>query len=338
MKPKDRDFVETVEGHLFCVVGYLHSPDGYTAYLKYVTAPLGKWGRGTTRYSRALPFYHVAQVENTYEYLRRNLPQYLYDCPVRGFTVSWVPRASVKKYFWAQRGLREIRSRGARDSLEERLLGLADLLSEVAGVKELGVTGSLLTGIHNPDFSDMDLTVYGRKTSERLRDAVVRLKEEDGRIQPPSPEEVEAWCRERTGKFPLTVNELRRVAESRWSYGYYEGTYFSVHPTRTDKEITEGYGDNTYRRLGEVRGTATVVDAGESIYLPATYIVEDAEIDGRGAEVTRLVSYEGLYGGVFKEGDRVEFRGVLEEVRGRAPLNQVVVGGAGSPSGYIKWV
>lgn len=338
MKPKDRDFVETVEGHLFCVVGYLHSPDGYTAYLKYVTAPLGKWGRGTTRYSRALPFYHVAQVENTYEYLRRNLPQYLYDCPVRGFTVSWVPRASVKKYFWAQRGLREIRSRGARDSLEERLLGLADLLSEVAGVKELGVTGSLLTGIHNPDFSDMDLTVYGRKTSERLRDAVVRLKEEDGRIQPPSPEEVEAWCRERTGKFPLTVNELRRVAESRWSYGYYEGTYFSVHPTRTDKEITEGYGDNTYRRLGEVRGTATVVDAGESIYLPATYIVEDAEIDGRGAEVTKLVSYEGLYGGVFKEGDRVEFRGVLEEVRGRAPLNQVVVGGAGSPSGYIKWV
>ncbi|HUV33419.1 MAG TPA: nucleotidyltransferase domain-containing protein [Candidatus Desulfaltia sp.] len=338
MKPKDRDFVETVEGHLFCVVGYLHPPDGYTAYLKYVTAPLGKWGRGTTRYSRALPFYHVAQVENTYEYLRRNLPQYLIDCPVRGFTVSWVPRASVKKYFWAQRGLREIRSRGARDSLEERLLGLADLLSEVAGVKELGVTGSLLTGIHNPDFSDMDLTVYGRKTSERLRDAVVRLKEEDGRIQPPSPEEVEAWCRERTGKFPLTINELRRVAESRWSYGYYEGTYFSVHPTRTDKEITEGYGDNTYRRLGEVRGTATVVDAGESIYLPATYIVEDAEIDGRGAEVTRLVSYEGLYGGVFKEGDRVEFRGVLEEVRGRAPLNQVVVGGAGSPSGYIKWV
>jgi len=338
LKPKDRDFVETVEGHLFCVVGYLHPPDGYTAYLKYVTAPLGKWGRGTTRYSRALPFYHVAQVENTYEYLRRNLPQYLIDCPVRGFTVSWVPRASVKKYFWAQRGLREIRSRGARDSLEERLLGLADLLSEVAGVKELGVTGSLLTGIHNPDFSDMDLTVYGRKTSERLRDAVVRLKEEDGRIQPPSPEEVEAWCRERTGKFPLTINELRRVAESRWSYGYYEGTYFSVHPTKTDKEITEGYGDNTYRRLGEVRGTATVVDAGESIYLPATYIVEDAEIDGRGAEVTRLVSYEGLYGGVFKEGDRVEFRGVLEEVRGRAPLNQVVVGGAGSPSGYIKWV
>jgi len=337
LKPKDRDFVETAEGHLFCVVGYLHPPGGYTAYLKYVTAPLGKWGRGTTRYSRALPFYHVAQVENTYEYLRRNYPGYLYECPVRGFTVSWVPKTSIKKYYWAQRGLREIRRRGPRDPLEKKLLSLADLLSEEAGVKELGVTGSLLTGIHNPDFSDIDLTVYGRGPSNRLRDAVVRLREEGNPVRPPSMEEDERWCQERADKFPLTVDQLQRVAETRWNYGYYEGTYFSIHPTRSDKEITEGYGDNTYSRRGEVRGAATVADSGESIYLPAVYAVEDAEIEGKSAQVTRLVSYEGLYGGVFQEGDRVEFGGVLEEVRGKAPVDQVVVGGAGSPAGYIKW-
>jgi predicted nucleotidyltransferase len=336
LKPKDRDFVETVEGHLFCVVGYLHPPDGYTAYLKYVTAPVGKWGRGATRYSRVLPFYHVSQVENTYEYLRRNYPKYLLDCQVRGFTVSWVPRTSVKKYYWAQLGLKKIRSTGPRDPLEEKLLGLADLLSSVAGV-ELGVTGSLLTGIHNPDFSDIDLTVYGGKPSKRLRDAVIRLREEEDLIQPPSREEVDAWCRERATKFPLTADELRKVAETRWNYGYYQGTYFSVHPTRSDREITESYGDNTYHRLEEVRGTATVVDAGESIYLPAVYAIEDSKLEGVCAEATRLVSYEGLYGGVFKEEDHVEFRGVLEEIRGKSPLNQVVVGGAGSPSGYIKW-
>jgi predicted nucleotidyltransferase len=73
------------------------------------------------------------------------------------------------------------------------------------------------------------------------------------------------------------------------------------------------------------------------MFLPAVYAVKDAELPGC-AEATRLVSYEGLYGGVFGEGERVRFRGVLEEVRGKAPCYQVVVGGAGSPGGYIKWV
>ena len=45
-KPKDRDFVETVESFLFCVVGYLHPPDKVTAYLKYVPDTEGKWRKG----------------------------------------------------------------------------------------------------------------------------------------------------------------------------------------------------------------------------------------------------------------------------------------------------
>jgi len=40
-RPKDRDFVETAEGFFFCLVGYLHPPDRYTAYLKYTPAESG---------------------------------------------------------------------------------------------------------------------------------------------------------------------------------------------------------------------------------------------------------------------------------------------------------
>jgi predicted nucleotidyltransferase len=89
--------------------------------------------------------------------------------------------------------------------------------------------------------------------------------------------------------------------------------------------------------VAEVSGSATVADASESVFLPAVYRVEDVKLLG-GGEVKRLVSYEGLYGGVFEEGERVEFRGALEMVEGRNPGRQVVIGGACSPSGYIKWV
>jgi len=333
VKPRDRDFIQTVDDHLFCVVGYLHPPDGYTAYLKYVPSPDGKWGKDGRRYSRTLPFYHVSQVENTYRYIKEKYPQYLYDCPVRNITISWVPKSHMKEYYHPREKLVEIMSRGANDSLERKLLDLSTVLEEKAGIKNrVGVTGSILTGTHNPSFSDIDLTVHGYDASRKLIEALRELKEEAVLVKPVTPEEKEGWVRNRAGRFPLSVDDLRHIAEKRWNYGYFEGTYFSVHPIRTDKEITENYGDDTYHRKKTLEGTATVSDNRDSIYLPAVYGVEDS------GEVSEVVSFEGLYGSLFEVGDRIRFKGVLEEIRGKDPRYRVLVGGASSPKGYIKWV
>ncbi|MBT3284317.1 hypothetical protein HN807_09040 [Candidatus Bathyarchaeota archaeon] len=333
MKPKDRDFIQTVDDHLFCVVGYLHPPDGYTAYLKYVPSLDGKWERDGQRYSRTLPFYHVGQVENTYRYLKENYSQYLFDCHVRNISISWVPKNHVKQYYSAREKLQEIKGRGAKDSLERKLLDLSTVLEEKTGIKNsLGVTGSILTGSHNPSFSDIDLTVHGYDASRKLIEVLGELIEEADLLKSVTPEEKEKWVRNRAEKFPLSIDDMRNIAEKRWNYGYFEDTYFSVHPIRTDEEITEHYGDNTYHRKKVVEGTATVSDNRDSIYLPAVYRVEGAD------EVSEVVSFEGLYGSLFEVGDRIQFKGILEEIKGRTPRNRVLVGGAGSPDSYIKWV
>lgn len=332
MKPKDRDFIQTADDHLFCVVGYLHPPDGYTAYLKYMPSPEGKWGKGRHRYSRTLPYYHVEQVENTYAYLRERFPQYLFDCPVRDITVSWVPKPNVKKYYNPRGKLSEINSRGAEDALEQKLL---DLIAILGDQNSLGVTGSILTGTHNPIFSDIDLTVYGYDSSIRLIETLKNLKEESGPVKQVSVGEKETWVRNRGEKFPLSIDDLKRIADRRWNYGYIDDTYFSVHPTKTDEEITETYGDNTYHRKKIVKGTATVSKTRESIYLPAVYGVEDVDIH---QNISEVVSFEGLYGSLFEVGERIEFRGVLEEIMGKNPRHRVLIGGASAPDCYIKWV
>lgn len=337
MKPKDRDMVETCDGLMFVVVGYLHPPGRVTAYLKYVPAEEGKWRRGDTRYTRTLRYYHVTQVENTYGYLRKSHPDYLYDCPVRNITVSCVPLSDVKRYYNPVERVDSLIRGGPSDSLEEKLLGLVEYLREHADVEgKIGVTGSILTRSHNPEFSDIDITVYGREESRRVREAVLGARKE-GVIRGRSEEELERWVAQRAEKFPLTGEELRRIASTRWNYGFYRDTYISVHPTRTDDEITESYGDFTYSQLGEVKGTAVVVDAAESIYLPAIYRVTDSELENRGTKVSEVVSYEGIYGGLFAEGDKVEFRGVLERYEGKEMGHRVVLGGAGSTGGYVKW-
>ncbi len=335
-KPKDRDFVETVEGLLFCVVGYLHSPDRVTAYLKYVPVAEGKWRRGEVSYARVIPYYHVSQVENTYGFLRERHPEYLYDCPVRNITVSSVPRDRIKTYYRPRERLESI-MKDPGDELESKLRDLVTILSGLAGLdtKDFGVTGSILTASHSPDFSDIDLTVYGQEASTALREALRETRRNHGVIQPFNASKREAWSRSREGRFPLGFGELMEFAERRWNYGVCMDTYFSVHPVRTDSEIAETYGDNRYTPLGGVRGSATVADASEAIYLPAVYRLEDVETDSDHM-VTEVVSYEGLYADMFYPGERIEFSGILERVEGKRSIHRVVVGGAGSEPSYIK--
>lgn len=338
-KPKDRDFIETVEGLLFCVVCYLHPPDRYTAYLKYIPDPDGRWSRGRTRYARAIGHYHVSEVEKTYALLRERYPQYLFNCPVRNITVSSVQHARVKTYYHPRRRLRSILSKGAGDQLEQRLVNLVALLSDLSGLREedFGVTGSLLTGSHNPEFSDIDLTIYGFKASQRLKVALIDAKKEGDVIKPYSLERMVEWSRSRSKRFPLSFEELMGIAERRWNYGVYQKGYFSVHPIRADGEITEGYGDRVYKRRGVVGGTAEITDSSESIYLPAIYRVNDVKMEAPiRVNFEEIISYEGLFCDIFEEGEQIEFEGTLEEVSADGEHYRVLIGGAGSNGGYLK--
>jgi predicted nucleotidyltransferase len=278
-------------------------------------------------------------VEGTYGYLEESHPGYIFDCPVRNITISSVPKASVKQYYRPRERLKSIFEDGPRDDLESKLVDLVTILSGLSGVgvDGIGVTGSILTGNHSPKFSDMDIAVYGAETSSRLKEVILGMRNEHNLIQPFNAAKKELWSRSRMDRFPLGLGELMEFAERRWNYGIYSDTYFSLHPVRTDGEIREEYGDNTYRQIGSVTGRATVSDSSESIFLPAIYAVDNIKTDGNeDAEITEIVSYEGLFCDMFDEGERVEFSGALERVTGRRNYYRVVVGGAGSQPSYIK--
>jgi len=340
-KPRDRDFIETVEGLLFCVIGYLHPPDRYTAYLKYIPAPYGKWSRGDTHYSRAVPFYHVSQVENTYDLLRSNYPQYLFRCPVMNITVSSVPRTNVKKYYRPKERLKEIFDEGPNDPLEEKLLNLVDLITTQTGLNrsDFGVTGSILTRNHDPSFSDIDLTIHGSRASNSVRSFVKKIRVMGGQIEPYDEDEMKRWCLARSNRFPLGMEEMNTLAKRRWDYCFYNGTYVSFHPIREDSEITESYGELIYHQLGIVKGTAAIRNSAESIFLPAIYELENVKLEmPKGLEVAQLVSYEGIFCDAFENGENIEFSGTLEKVSGTGSFYRAVVGGSGFGGAYIKLV
>jgi predicted nucleotidyltransferase len=101
--------------------------------------------------------------------------------------------------------------------------------------------------IHNPIFSDIDLTVYGLKESLKIKEIILDLKN-GGMIKELSPDHIERSIYEKSLHYPIGVDDLRRIYERMWQRGIFRDVNFSVHPERL--LVDERYGDRVYRNLG----------------------------------------------------------------------------------------
>jgi uncharacterized protein len=329
--PKDRDFVETTEGLFFCVVGYLHPPGRYTAYLKYTPAAGGKWARGEVAYRRELPYYHVRHVRRTLAWLEAEHPRYLWTDPATGLRFSHVPVDAVARYYVPERRLAEIVA-SPQDPLERETRDLARLLAGAAGLPldAFGISGSILLGLHNPVFSDIDLLVYGADSARRLRTVIDGLAGEG--LAPLPEERRRGWRAETSARFGLDADAVADLDARRWHYRMFRGRYVSLHPTRADHEIHERHGDRRYTPLGRAVAEARVIDASEAAFLPAVYRVADVRWrEGGPGPLEEIVAFEGLYVNAAESGERVLVTGHLEAER--AGGRRLVVGSGFLPDG-----
>ncbi len=334
-QPKDRGFVETEEGLIFCLVGYLHPPNGSTAYLKYTPAETGRWARGTKRFRRELEYYHVRNVAETLEFLSTHHPCYVGFDPVRTLSFSFVPRDAVTIYYRPEEGLQGIMAAPA-DPLEKDVEALVSLLVVAGGptLEAFGITGSILLQTHDPSFSDIDLVVYGRDATAKVRAAVTLLK--GGPIQAIAPDRLARWRGETAGRFGLAPEDVAHLEARRWNYFQFRIRYVSIHPIRREEEIQEAYGQSHYRAAGSPRSRQpwSMLPTASSCG-PATRWPDVVLRKGQRRQITELVSYEGLYCQAVDPGDRIVARGVVEQVdEGSCRL---VVGAAGlSDGGFLK--
>ena len=330
----DHDYVASKDGFIFCVLGYEHPKDAAVAYLKYIESSSGKWGFGERKFERRLRAYSVPAVLDTISFLREKNPRYVRLLEPWGIEMSVVPKDLISQHLRPQNRLAEMMETQRRDELEELVVQLVELLSKEAGVeaRRFGVTGSVLAGIHNPSFSDIDLTVHGKVAVERVAATLRELLSEEGLlVRRFSGSELRSWCADKAKIHPISERDAERLYERMWNRGVFRGRMFSVHPIRGEEEVGWRYGDRVYRAKGFAKVVLRVVDDLESAYLPGDYLVNVVEVlEGSPPEDLRtLTTFEGLYGGVFEEGDLIEVFGKVEEVtdlRKREVFYRLVVG------------
>ncbi len=342
---RDRDFLRTKEGLFFCVVGPVHPSDRVISYVKYVPAEMGKWGRGRERFKRILGSYTIPSLLETFNMLNKDYPHYLFYSEVFKITMSAVPLEYMAEHYRPEEKLARLLQAPHLDPLQRKLVEFASLLSDKGGIPLdfLGVTGSILLDIHRPEFSDMDLTVYGLDNSLAIKETLMEAySQRDSAVQRLKKDALKTWCEHKAQRYPLTFKEALRIYERKWNIGFFRGTPFSIHPVKLEHEVKERYGDRNYEPMGSVTVRAVVQENVDCLFLPAVYGVRDTEIvKGLKVEdVREVVSYEGLYDNLARPGEPILVKGKLERVTEAKTGQEYYRVLVGSPEGrgteYIK--
>jgi predicted nucleotidyltransferase len=343
---RDRDFVRTKEGFFFCVVGSYHPADRVFAYVKYVPAKMGKWRDKRTSYKRVMRAYTIPDLLQTFNLFKTKHPHYLFYSEVYGITMTTVPYSYILQHYKPEEKLTKILKTTKKDALQTKLADFVGFVSSKSHVasNNFGVTGSILLDIHNPKFSDMDVTIYGSRNSLKVKEALTQAyAEPDSSVRRFEDKILNDWCRKKAERFPLSPKDTRRIYERKWNLGVFEDVLFSVHPAHIETELTEKYGDKTFRPERQLTLRAVVADDSESLFLPCVYGVRDVKVvEGKrvNVDIREVISYESLYDSLATVHEEILVKGKLEHVhdnRDNTEYYRVLVG---SPEGkgeeYIK--
>jgi len=289
--------------------------------------------------------YTIPNLLETFSFLERNYPHYLFHSSFYNITMTAVPQRSISEHFKPEKKLAQLLQTSRLDALQKKLTRFTSLLAKASNVRHsfFGVTGSILLDIHQPEFSDIDITVYGLKNSLAVRNALDEnyalssspVKRLEGKT-------LKTWCAKKARRYPLTYAEAVKLYERKWNLGVFETTLFSIHPVKLEQEITEEYGEKTYYPVGQAIIRAVVCDNTDYLFLPCVYRIEEAKIV-EGPQVTdivEVVSYESLYDSLAEVGESIVVRGKLERVVHRKTSREYYRILVGSPEGkgmeYIK--
>jgi predicted nucleotidyltransferase len=340
---RDRDFIQTIEGFLFCVIGNVHPLERIISYLKYIPSTSGFWGKEENKYKRILKSYTIPDLIDTFDYLKKNYPEYFFFSPRDNINLTGVPHSKIKLHFKPEEKLKQIIQSESLDSLQYKLKKFVKLLKQISGISEtnFGISGSLLLDIHNVDFSDIDITVYGKDNSCILKNSITK-KNTQNPIRKLKGYTLDYWCHKKSKNYPLKPLEILKIYERKWNLGFFENTAFSIHPIKTEKEINEKYGERKYIPCCQTKIRAIVKNNKDSVYLPAVYHLKDVNVikGPKKPLITEVVSFDSFYASMANVGEKIEIQGKLEKIieEGKEKQNyRIVVGSiAGKGKEYIK--
>ncbi len=260
------------------VVGSNHFESRYISLLKYIPG-VGPWSDSKNSYKRILEKYDLESISETYKFLKKNYPKYLYFSHMHQTIYQLIKLQDIKEVYLCKEKIKE----DPKDELVKKAIELINFLSKEfeISINSFGITGSILLGIHNLAFSDIDIVVYG-KWGYKILQVISNYKDKN-----------------------FSILENKRG-------GYFKDTYFSLSFAEDKSSI---YDPNLrYEKKGQIKAKCRIISSERSIYLPQEYEIEILKIiEGPNvSNIKKIVSYLPKYFYASKD-QNVYVEGILEK-------------------------
>ncbi len=209
----DHDTLIDKYGSIHQIIGNYHPPGIVYALKKYViTGENSLWKRRGYGYKRLIKTYTPQS--------SRIAEKIVYD-PLQKSLFPSISSNNIKRHLKPTEGIKRLLST-TQDSLEKTALQLIHQLMDY-GVKIelLGLTGSLLIGIHNPTISDIDLVIYDCR--------IINLIEETKLIKPFRGKKLNEWIQHNSKRLGLPPRILVKMYDPR-KRGVFKNTTISIIP------------------------------------------------------------------------------------------------------------
>ena len=324
MPAREGDVIETRDHALWDVKGLVHPPGRLIAYPRFIPHPEGG------RVWRGVRYRKVYPLAERYALLRGRYPNYLVYDPVFDEVLCEVPVTDVVFRYDPRTRLREMLSVDSLDGVEEAALKLAKIIRAEAGIgwNQMGVSGSLLTGIHTPT-SDIDLIFYGVDACRRVYHALKSLREA-GVLSPYTVEGLKRLHRFRSTDTEVPFRDFVKTEARKAIQGMFSGREYFMRFVKDWSEVREHYGSTRYKQVGYARIRGVVTDDSQSIFTPCVYQLGNVEVlEGPEVPVREVCSFRGRFCEQARVGEVVVAQGKLELVvrDGEEPYHRIILGG-----------
>lgn len=325
LKAREGDFILTIDKLFFDVKGYLHPPNRIISFIRYYPSKKGERIFNGEKYKR------IYDLKERFKLLKRKYPIYIYYDHVFHSIMQGVPINMVKKFYDPKEKVKELLTKNNISKLEDEALNLIQVLAKESNqeINKFGITGSILINLFTKD-SDIDVIVYGVKTSSKVYEALKKLIQEGKDIKLCDKNELYKIYLARGMNKALTFKEFYENEKNKILQGKIHKRSYFIRCVKDWNEVKEAYGDKIYHPIGLSKIKATVINNEESILTPCKYEVSNVKIlSGKKALIKEIVSFRGRFCEAASVGDEIIAKGKLEkviEVKNNNEYHRLVLG------------
>ncbi len=329
VKLRDRDGIVTKEGLIFRVLGNNHPRGVYFCDAEYGSEKIFRSkdpralrnGGGNDRI-----FYKFYDDEG-YKFVSQKYPQYLVPNKMLNTSIVGINKADIAEVYKPQKRLKVLLKEKNADKLRNAMRRVQSKVQKHAGltVDDFGVFGSMLYGFDHPDYSDIDLLVYGTPQIAKVRETLGELYS-DGLSGFRNEFETDEPIRGKKWRYKnLTSKEYVWHQKRKLIYATYDDHLNSertikaeFEPVKDWSEIVNEYNSKTkVVRKDFVKLKARITADADGPFIPSVYGIQPLELikgSKKTLEVKRVVSYMEEFRLQAERDETVFIAGNLEEV------------------------